>query len=123
MPAEGMSLILAGALISIALNPLLFATIEPVRKWVLARSAFLRYREALGEAIGEIPSGLYPGDYLVPVGEALAAERPAAAGKCVLQGPCRRVRHGGTAARRTLRAGTTAVSLRAALLRPGEPRR
>ncbi|MCF3933044.1 arginine--tRNA ligase [Acuticoccus sp. M5D2P5] len=40
---------------------------------VLARSAFLRYREALGETI-EIPSGLYPGDYLVPVGEALAAE-------------------------------------------------
>ena len=39
---------------------------------VLARSAFLRYREALGEAIGEIPEGLYPGDYLVPVGEALA---------------------------------------------------
>ena len=41
---------------------------------VLARSAFLRYREALGESIGEIPEGLYPGDYLVPVGEALAAE-------------------------------------------------
>jgi len=41
---------------------------------VLARSAFLRYREALGETIGEIPSGLYPGDYLVPVGEALAEE-------------------------------------------------
>ncbi len=40
---------------------------------VLARSAFLRYREALGEAI-EIPEGLYPGDYLVPVGQALAAE-------------------------------------------------
>jgi arginyl-tRNA synthetase len=39
----------------------------------LARSAFLRYREALGEAIGEIPSGYYPGDYLKPVGEALAA--------------------------------------------------
>jgi len=38
----------------------------------LARSAFLRYREALGEAIGEIPEGLYPGDYLKPVGEALA---------------------------------------------------
>jgi arginyl-tRNA synthetase len=34
----------------------------------------LRYREALGEAIGEIPAGLYPGDYLVPVGRALAAE-------------------------------------------------
>lgn len=41
---------------------------------VLARSVFLRYREALGEDIGEIPPGLYPGDYLVPVGQALAAE-------------------------------------------------
>ncbi|MFN4143198.1 arginine--tRNA ligase [Aestuariivirga sp.] len=40
---------------------------------VLARSAFLRYLEALGEPIGEIPSGLYPGSYLKPVGEALAA--------------------------------------------------
>ena len=40
---------------------------------VLARSAFLRYREALGEAVGEIPEGLYPGDYLKPVGAALAA--------------------------------------------------
>lgn len=41
---------------------------------VLARSAYLRYREALGEAIGEIPEGLYPGDYLKPVGAALAKE-------------------------------------------------
>jgi len=41
---------------------------------VLARSAFLRYREALGENIGAMPEGLYPGDYLVPVGAALAAE-------------------------------------------------
>ena len=40
---------------------------------VLARSAFLRYREALGENIGAIPEGLYPGDYLKPVGAALAA--------------------------------------------------
>ena len=39
----------------------------------LARSAHLRYREALGETI-EIPEGFYPGDYLVPVGAALAAE-------------------------------------------------
>ncbi len=39
---------------------------------VLARSAFLRYREALGEAIGEIPEGHYPGDYLKAVGESLA---------------------------------------------------
>jgi arginyl-tRNA synthetase len=40
----------------------------------LARSAYLRYREALGENIGAIPEGLYPGEYLKPVGAALAAE-------------------------------------------------
>ena len=40
---------------------------------VLARSAYLRYREALGETIS-IPEGLYPGDYLVPVGKALVAK-------------------------------------------------
>jgi arginyl-tRNA synthetase len=40
----------------------------------LARSVHLRYREALGEDIGEIPEGFYPGDYLVPVGQTLAAE-------------------------------------------------
>ena len=41
---------------------------------VLARSAHLRYREALGEDAGEVPEGLYPGDYLIPVGQMLAAE-------------------------------------------------
>jgi arginyl-tRNA synthetase len=40
----------------------------------LARSVHLRYREALGEDIGEIPEGMYPGDYLSPVGTILAAE-------------------------------------------------
>ena len=40
----------------------------------LARSAHLRYREALGEDIGEIPEGFYPGDYLIPIGQALASE-------------------------------------------------
>src|SRR4029077_14476941 len=40
----------------------------------LGRSAHLRSREALGEDIGEIPEGYYPGDYLKPVGAALAAE-------------------------------------------------
>ena len=39
---------------------------------VLARSVYLRYKEALGEDIGAIPEGLYPGDYLIPVGKALA---------------------------------------------------
>lgn len=38
---------------------------------VLAKSAFLRYREALGEDIGEIPEGLYPGEYLIEVGQKL----------------------------------------------------
>ncbi|WP_018688037.1 arginine--tRNA ligase [Ahrensia kielensis] len=41
---------------------------------VLARSVMLRYREALGEVIGDMPEGLYPGDYLVPLGEALAKQ-------------------------------------------------
>ena len=43
----------------------------------VARSAFLRYKEALGQDIGEIPAGLYPGDYLIPVGQALASEHGA----------------------------------------------
>lgn len=41
---------------------------------VLARSAHLRYLQALGRDVGEIPEGLYPGDYLKPVGERLARE-------------------------------------------------
>ena len=41
---------------------------------VLARSVHLRYREALGETVGSIPEGLYPGEYLIPVGQELAAE-------------------------------------------------
>ncbi|MER8885879.1 arginine--tRNA ligase [Mesorhizobium sp. M0119] len=50
---------------------------------VLGRSVMLRYREALGEEIGDIPAGLYPGDYLVPVGQALASEF----GRSLLQMP------------------------------------
>ena len=41
---------------------------------VLARSAYMRYREALGQDVGDIPEGHYPGDYLIPVGEQLAEE-------------------------------------------------
>ncbi len=41
---------------------------------VLARSAYMRYREALGRDVGDIPEGHYPGDYLKPVGEQLAAK-------------------------------------------------
>ena len=50
---------------------------------VLGRSVILRYREALGDEIGEIPPGLYPGDYLVPLGQALAKEF----GRSLLQMP------------------------------------
>jgi arginyl-tRNA synthetase len=74
-----------GAVVGDALGSLLeFAGHRVIREYyvndaggqvdVLARSVHLRYREALGEDIGEIPEGLYPGDYLVPVGQALAAE-------------------------------------------------
>lgn len=74
-----------GAVLGDALANLLeFAGDEVVKEYyindagsqidTLARSAFLRYREALGEDIGEIPAGLYPGDYLKPVGERLKTE-------------------------------------------------
>ena len=74
-----------GAVVGDALATLLeFAGHKVIREYyvndagaqvdVLARSAHVRYREALGEAVGEIPEGLYPGEYLIPVGKALAAE-------------------------------------------------
>ena len=73
-----------GAVVGDALAALLeFAGHKVIREYyvndaggqvdVLARSVHLRYREALGATV-EIPEGLYPGDYLVPVGQALAAE-------------------------------------------------
>lgn len=55
LPAEGMSLVLAAALISIALNPLLFAAIEPMRRWILARSALARSLEARDDPYAELP--------------------------------------------------------------------
>jgi arginyl-tRNA synthetase len=74
-----------GAVVGDALASLLeFAGARVIREYyvndaggqvdTLSRSVHLRYREALGADIGEIPTGLYPGDYLVPVGQALAAE-------------------------------------------------
>jgi len=73
-----------GAVVGDALASLLeFAGHKVIREYyvndaggqvdVLARSVHLRYREALGETV-EIPEGLYPGDYLVPVGQSLAKE-------------------------------------------------
>ncbi|HEX2255461.1 MAG TPA: arginine--tRNA ligase [Afifellaceae bacterium] len=74
-----------GAVVGDAIAALLAATgYEVTREYyindagsqvdMLARSAYLRYREALGEDIGEIPSGLYPGEYLRPLGAALNEE-------------------------------------------------
>lgn len=73
-----------GAVVGDALAALLeFAGHDVVREYyvndagaqvqTLARSAHLRYREALGESI-DIPEGFYPGDYLIPIGQALAVE-------------------------------------------------
>lgn len=55
LPAEGMSLVLAGALISIALNPVLFAVIEPVRGWILKRSVLARRLEQRVDPYAELP--------------------------------------------------------------------
>ncbi len=55
LPAEGMSLVLAGALISIALNPFLFAAIEPFRRWVLNRSELARRLERRQDPLAELP--------------------------------------------------------------------
>jgi CPA2 family monovalent cation:H+ antiporter-2 len=55
MPAEGMSLVLAGALISIALNPVLFAAIEPARRWILRRSELARRLEQRTDPFAELP--------------------------------------------------------------------
>jgi len=55
MPAEGMSLILAGALISIALNPLVFAVVKPLGRWVIARSALARRLESRDDPYAELP--------------------------------------------------------------------
>ncbi|MEO5865885.1 MAG: arginine--tRNA ligase [Sphingomonas sp.] len=74
-----------GAVVGDALASLLeFAGHKVIREYyvndaggqvdTLARSAHVRYREALGEPIGDLPEGLYPGEYLVPVGQALARE-------------------------------------------------
>ncbi|MCX7249916.1 MAG: Kef family K(+) transporter [Burkholderiales bacterium] len=56
LPAEGMSLVLAGALISIALNPLLFAAVEPLRRWILQRSELARQLEQRTDPYAELPT-------------------------------------------------------------------
>jgi arginyl-tRNA synthetase len=74
-----------GAVVGDALSTLLeYAGHKVIREYyvndagaqvqTLARSAHIRYREALGEDVGAIPEGFYPGDYLIPIGKALAEE-------------------------------------------------
>jgi CPA2 family monovalent cation:H+ antiporter-2 len=55
LPVEGQSLIVAGALLSIALNPLLFSLVEPARRWILARSTLARRLEARDDPLAELP--------------------------------------------------------------------
>ncbi|MCY7314445.1 MAG: cation:proton antiporter [Rubrivivax sp.] len=55
LPPEAQSLIVAGALISIALNPLLFAAINPLQRWALAHSALARRLDARSEPLAELP--------------------------------------------------------------------
>ncbi|SEK26414.1 Kef-type potassium/proton antiporter, CPA2 family [Roseateles sp. YR242] len=55
LPKDGMNLVLAGALFSIALNPVMFAMVGPVQRWVLARSAFARKLEQRDDPYAELP--------------------------------------------------------------------
>jgi CPA2 family monovalent cation:H+ antiporter-2 len=58
MPAEGQSLVLAGALISIALNPVLFNAIEPVQTWIRSRSRIARSMELPDDPLGQLPASV-----------------------------------------------------------------
>lgn len=82
IPTEGQSLVVAGALLSIALNPLLFTLIEPVRRWALDKSALARRLEARDDPLAALP-GTTDHRYLAKqavlvgygvVGQAIAAE-------------------------------------------------
>jgi CPA2 family monovalent cation:H+ antiporter-2 len=56
VPPEATSLVVAGAIVSIALNPLLFSGVEPLRRWVLKRSAWARQLEARDDPLAELPA-------------------------------------------------------------------
>ncbi|UJP05376.1 MAG: Kef family K(+) transporter [Nitrosomonas sp.] len=82
MPEEGMSLVLAGALISIAFNPIAFTAINPVRNWILKHSAIARKYENRDDPYAELPMTTerkYLKGQVVLVGYGHAGERIAAA--------------------------------------------
>jgi CPA2 family monovalent cation:H+ antiporter-2 len=60
LPPEGQSLVLAGALISIALNELVFKSVEPLQKWILAKSPLARKLEARDDPTAELPATTDP---------------------------------------------------------------
>jgi monovalent cation:H+ antiporter-2, CPA2 family len=78
VPPEAMSLVVAGALLSIALNPALFKLIEPLRRWVLARSALARQLDARDDPLAELPrhtEARYLAGHVVLVGHDEAGRR------------------------------------------------
>jgi CPA2 family monovalent cation:H+ antiporter-2 len=60
LPVEGQSLILAGAVVSIALNPVIFGLIDPAQKWILKRSALARFMERTQDRLAELPHSITP---------------------------------------------------------------
>ncbi|MCZ2496333.1 Kef family K(+) transporter [Xylophilus sp. Kf1] len=82
LPPEGQSLVLAGALISIAINPLIFGLSAPIRGWLLKRSAFARKLEQRDDPTAELPMGTherYLSSQVVLVGYGRVGRRIAAA--------------------------------------------
>jgi CPA2 family monovalent cation:H+ antiporter-2 len=82
LPREGQSLVVAGALLSIALNPLLFSLVEPVRRWVLARSALARRLESREDPTAALPQSTearYLAKQVVLVGHGVVGRRIAEA--------------------------------------------
>ncbi|HYC54275.1 MAG TPA: cation:proton antiporter [Candidatus Binatia bacterium] len=82
LPEEGHDLILAGALLSTALNPLLFAAIEPVQTWLRSRSALARMLERPVDPLAELPETVESGHvtgHVVLVGHGRIGSRIAAA--------------------------------------------
>ncbi len=56
LPEEARTLVLAGAIVSIAFNPLLFTLVEPLRRWIHARSALSQLLERSADTLGELPT-------------------------------------------------------------------
>ena len=78
LPAEGQSLILAGALVSIALNPLIFRAVKPLQNWICARSKLARLLERPADPLAELPTTTeekYLSEQIVLVGYSYVGKR------------------------------------------------